>query len=107
MTDEQTQELMAKFDPEAGHRRLTGLIGWIALAGLVGFSVFQLYTAIFGVFTAQLQRSIHLAFALGLIFLLFPASKKKLHDKTKGRFQVAWYDGLLAIIGVYVGMHGR
>ncbi len=105
MTDEQTQELMAKFDPEAGHRRLTGIIGWIALAGLVGFSVFQLYTAIFGVFTAQLQRSIHLAFALGLIFLLFPASKKKLRDKTKGRFQVAWYDGLLAIIGVYVGMY--
>ena len=105
MTDEQTQELMAKFDPEAGHRRLTGIIGWIALAGLVGFSVFQLYTAIFGVFTAQLQRSIHLAFALGLIFLLFPASKTKLRDKTKGRFQVAWYDGLLAIIGVYVGMY--
>ncbi|WP_098445877.1 TRAP transporter permease [Bacillus sp. es.036] len=105
MTDEQTQELMAKFDPEAGHRRLTGILGWIALAGLVGFSVFQLYTAIFGVFTAQLQRSIHLAFALGLIFLLFPASKKKLRDKTKGRFQVAWYDGLLAIIGVYVGMY--
>ncbi len=105
MTDEQTQELMAKFDPEAGHRRLTGIIGWIALAGLVGFSIFQLYTAIFGVFTAQLQRSIHLAFALGLIFLLFPASKKKLRDKTKGRFQVAWYDGLLAIIGVYVGMY--
>ena len=105
MTDEETQELMAKFDPEAGHRRLTGIIGWIALAGLVGFSVFQLYTAIFGVFTAQLQRSIHLAFALGLIFLLFPASNKKLRDKTKGKFQVAWYDALLALIGVYVGMY--
>ncbi len=103
LTDEQTQELMAKFDPEAGHRRLTGILGWISLAGLVGFSVFQLYTAIFGVFTAQLQRSIHLAFALGLIFLLFPASKKRLKKKT--RFQVAWYDGLLALIGVYVGMY--
>ncbi len=105
LTDEQTQELMAKFDPEAGHRRLTGVLGWISLAGLVGFSVFQLYTAIFGVFTAQLQRSIHLAFALGLIFLLFPASKKNLGQKTKGKFQIAWYDGLLALIGVYVGMY--
>ncbi|MCA0988871.1 TRAP transporter permease [Guptibacillus algicola] len=95
---------MAKFDPEASHRTLTGVLGWISVIGLVGFSVFQLYTAIFGVFTAQLQRSIHLAFALGLIFLLFPASKKRVKDK-KRRFQVAWYDGLLALVGVYVGMY--
>ncbi len=103
-TEEQSRDLMAKFDPEAGHRTLTGVLGWISVIGLVGFSVFQLYTAIFGVFTAQLQRSIHLAFALGLIFLLFPASKKRLKDK-KRRFQVAWYDGLLALVGVYVGMY--
>ncbi|WP_377892014.1 TRAP transporter permease [Alkalihalobacillus sp. R86527] len=103
-TEEQSKDLLAKFDPEASHRTLTGVLGWISVIGLVGFSVFQLYTAIFGVFTAQLQRSIHLAFALGLIFLLFPASKKRVKDK-KRRFQVAWYDGLLALVGVYVGMY--
>ncbi|AWB32637.1 TRAP transporter permease [Orrella marina] len=32
--------------------------------------IFQLYTGVFGVFPAQLQRSIHLAFAITLIFLL-------------------------------------
>ncbi|TLS36730.1 TRAP transporter permease [Pseudalkalibacillus caeni] len=104
MTEKETQELMAKYDPEAGHRQLTGILGWVAMIGLVSFSLFQLYTAIFGVFTAQIQRSIHLGFALGLIFLLFPASKKRRTGK-KGRFQIAWYDGLLALLGVYVGSY--
>jgi TRAP transporter 4TM/12TM fusion protein len=103
MTEKDMQELMSKYDPEAGFRKLTGILGWIATLGLLGFSLFQLYTAIFGVFTAQIQRSIHLGFALALIFLLFPASKKL--KQKKGRLQIAWYDGILALLGVYVGMY--
>jgi TRAP transporter 4TM/12TM fusion protein len=40
------------------------------------FSGFQVYTATYGLMTALLQRSIHLAFVLMLVFLLFPTIKK-------------------------------
>ncbi len=38
--------------------------------------VFHIYTAQFGLFSAMVQRPVHLAFACVLVFLLFPVSKK-------------------------------
>ena len=100
VSQEKQQELLEKYDPEAATRKLAGKMGWIVFFGLLAFSVFQLYTSIFGVLTAQLQRSIHLGFALALIFLLFPARKKNLKVK-----KVAWYDLLLAVIAIAVGAY--
>ncbi|MBM7704748.1 TRAP transporter permease [Metabacillus iocasae] len=102
LSEKEQQELLAKYDPEANTRKLTGVLGWIAYGGLLAFSLYQLYTAVFGVFAAQIQRSVHLGFALGLIFLLFPASKK---NKKKGKLQIAWYDGVLALLGIFVGSY--
>lgn len=100
LSQEQQEELLEKYDPEAGSRKLTGIFGWIVFLGLLSFSLFQLYTGIFGILTAQLQRSIHLGFALALIFLLFPARKAK-----GKKHKVAWYDVLLAIASVAVGAY--
>jgi TRAP transporter 4TM/12TM fusion protein len=101
LSEEKQQELLEKYDPEAGTRRLKGLFFWIAFAGLLAFSLFHLYTGIFGMLTAQLQRSVHLGFALALIFLLFPARKKN-----RGKeYKVAWYDIILAVISVLVGAY--
>jgi len=41
------------------------------------FSLFHLYTAGFGAFTAMLQRNIHLTFSMVLIFLIYPHTSKK------------------------------
>lgn len=41
-------------------------------------SLFHLYTAIFGTLQTQQQRTFHLAFGLGLIFLLYPAQRPNL-----------------------------
>ncbi|WP_442874241.1 TRAP transporter permease [Cytobacillus sp. NCCP-133] len=98
---EEQQKLLEKYDPEAGTRKLGGIMGWIVFFGLLSFSLFHLYTGIFGMLTAQLQRSIHLGFALALIFLLFPARKKDRGRKHK----VAWYDIILAILGIAVGSY--
>lgn len=98
---EEQQKLLEKYDPEAGTRKLTGVVGWIVFLGLLAFSLFQLYTSITGVLTAQLQRSIHLGFALSLIFLLFPARKKNRGIQSKP----AWYDIILAILSVAVGAY--
>lgn len=102
ISEEEQQALIEKYDPEAGTRKLKGVLGGIVFAGLLAFSLFQVYTAIFGVFTAQIQRSVHLGFALALIFLLFPANRKK---KKEYKFQVAWYDIVLALLSVVVGAY--
>ncbi|MDZ5470391.1 TRAP transporter permease [Bacillus sp. 31A1R] len=101
LSQEEQQKLLEKYDPEAGTRKLKGILGWVVFLGLLSFSLFQLYTGIFGMLTAQLQRSIHLGFALALVFLLFPARKK---DRGK-KHKVAWYDIILAILAIGVGAY--
>ena len=51
---------------------------WIIFFGLLAFSLFQLVASIFQFIPRQLLLSIHLGFALSLVFLLFPARKKNL-----------------------------
>ncbi len=76
-------EIMKQFDKESDYRTLGGFVGKVVAALAIVFSLFQIYTAIFGVLDAMIQRSIHLAFAFCLIYLLYPTSKKwsrtKLH----------------------------
>jgi len=87
------QEVMRKFDKESNYRDLKGFIGKAIAAIAIVFSVFQVYTAMFGVLDAMMQRSIHLSFAFCLIYLLYPTSKKwsrtKLHP----------LDAVLAVLG--------
>ncbi len=70
------QEILEKFDTESDTRHLTGFWDKIVMVICICFSCFQIYTAIFGVLDAQLQRAIHLAFGLFLIYLLYPSLKK-------------------------------
>lgn len=47
----------------------------------VSLAVFQLYTAFFGLLPAMQQRSVHMAFVLPLIFLLYPMTAKSRRDR--------------------------
>lgn len=93
------EEILAKYDREATFRRLHGFWGKLIVIMCIAFSGFQLYTAALGVLPAQLQRSWHLAFALALIFLLYPASSKSPRNK------MHWFDVVLALAGVAVGLY--
>ena len=62
-----SQDILKKFDKESDYRTYTGLMARIVTAIAIAFSCFQLYTALFGVFDAMLQRSIHLSFGMALI----------------------------------------
>ncbi len=77
------EEVLEKFDKEAGARQYTGLMGKLIMAICILFSSFQIYTAIFGVLDAHLQRAVHLSFGLLLIYLLYPGraswSRTSLH----------------------------
>ena len=70
-------KVLEKFDPESRFLKLSGL--WLPLAKTIAvlFSLFQLYTGLFGVFEAQIQRPTHLLFALALVFLLYPFKPRK------------------------------
>lgn len=90
---ELAQEVLKKYDKESDVMQYTGIIGKIVAAIAIAFSLFQLYTATFGVLDAHLQRAIHLGFGLALVYLLYPTrrswSRTKLHP----------LDLVLAILG--------
>ncbi len=87
------EEVLAKYDRESDTRNLKGFMAKIVAAIAICFSLFQLYTAIFGVLDAALQRAIHLSFGLVLIFLLYPTRRSWPRDK------VHPLDLVLSIIG--------
>ncbi|WP_033541616.1 TRAP transporter permease [Planococcus sp. CAU13] len=100
ISEEKQKEILQKYDPESNTRDLAGIMKYVVFFGLLAFSLFQLYTAVFGQYTAYIQRSIHLGFALSLIFLLFPAFRKK-----GIKHKVAWYDYILALLAIGVGAY--
>lgn len=75
------EEMLERFDKESTFRKLKGKWGIVISLICILFSLFQLYTAAFGVFPAQIQRSVHLAFAMSLGFLLYPISSKSSRSK--------------------------
>ena len=70
------QELEEKFDPEMRFRPVVPpalqAVKWL----LIALSCFHYYTAGFGLLRETTHRGVHLAFVLGLIFLVFSASRK-------------------------------
>jgi len=98
VSEEEIQEIMKKVDKNQPPK-LTGYSSQIVYILAVGFSCFQLYTAIFGALAAQLQRSIHLSFAFVLVFLLYPFRTKSASNKLK------WHDFLFAAFAGLVGLY--
>lgn len=99
ISKEELEKILQKVDREASTRKLSGIPRWIVYFIGVGWSVFQVYTGAFGLLPAQLQRSIHLAFAFALAYLLYPARR------SKGSGGLAWYNWLIGAFAVYVGLY--
>lgn len=99
LTEEEQAELLKKFDTESNTRNVRGKTAAIVFILLLFFSLFQLYTGIFGQYTAYIQRTVHLGFALTLIFLLFPARK------TTSRDSIPWYDIVLILLSIVISAY--
>jgi len=67
------RELEETFDPEIRFRPLAPLADALVGAALVALSLFHYWTAGFGLLPELIHRGVHLAFVLGLVFLVFPA----------------------------------
>ena len=87
------EAVLKEFDKESDTMEYTGIMKKVVAFIAIAFSLFQLYTATFGVLDAQLQRGVHLGFGLALVYLLYPTrkswSRHKLHP----------FDLLLAVLG--------
>lgn len=77
----EAEALLRKYDKGSDSRNLSGTPLKILTAILISFTLFQLYTGIFGVLDAMLQRAVHLAFGLSLVYLLYPSRKSWSREK--------------------------
>ena len=96
------QKLMEQYSSESRIRKPLGLMAIIISIIAISFSVFQFYTGGFGLLLALKQKSIHLAFALSLIFLIYPRSKK---ESLKYKTKIPFYDLVLSILGAGVCLY--
>lgn len=100
MSDSELDDLVASTD--TGGRNPAGLTKRILLGTALLWSLFQLWIASpvpfivgFGVFNDTEARSIHLAFAIFLAFLAYPAFKKSPRD------YVPVLDWVFAVVGAF------
>ena len=100
LTDEQLRQLVAESD--TGGRRPSGLTAKIVTYVALAWSLFQLWIASplpfsLGIFVLNdtQSRSIHLAFALFLGYLLFPPLK------SSPRTRIPVQDWILALLGAF------
>ncbi len=98
--DKTLLELEQKFDPEMRFRPLTAATATLVGALLILLSLFHYYTAGFGLLQEITHRGVHLAFVLGLIFLVFPHRHALLEKAAEHRLLapggIPWFDWLLA-----------
>jgi TRAP transporter 4TM/12TM fusion protein len=72
----EVERLLREVEPEYNYRVPSG--AWAAAVSViaVAMALFHVYTARFGTLEALRQRSVHLAFALTLVFLLYPFRRR-------------------------------
>lgn len=91
--DEHLQKKLKELDKESNTVEYVGLSGNVIAILCVCFSLFQIYTGIFGTFDAMIQRCVHLSFGISLVYLLCPTKKEWVKS---GRFHLL--DVILAVV---------
>jgi len=81
-------------EEEGAHNRYTGMLGILMTVAAVAMSLFHLYAAV-EIVPAYILRPVHVALALALTFLMFPAVKRFRH-------RLMWWDVICAIASVAV-----
>src|SRR5919112_3110484 len=91
----EARSLEEKFDPEMRFRPLLPGTAWIVAGLLIALSMFHYYTAGFGLLREATHRGIHMAFVLGLIFLVFSAFKS---DQERIAPSTWWRPGSISLV---------
>jgi len=96
-TDEKNLESLSE---DGNRRQLTGGVALLVSILAVIWTLYTIYSTIFGVLNVLVYRGIHLTFALALGFVLFPASKKLAGNRIAYAIDV-----FLALISVSLGIY--
>ncbi len=86
-------------EAEFGARELGGWSFWLAGGVALAMTAFQVWTAATGTLPGVMQRSVHLAFAIALVFMFYPAVKTARH------LRLPWYDLALGAVGIYAALY--
>ncbi len=81
-------------EEEGAHNRYHGVLAVLLTAAAVVMSLFHLYSAV-EIVPAYILRPVHVAFALALVFLMFPTAKRFRH-------RLMWWDVIFAILSIAV-----
>ncbi|MBS7543996.1 TRAP transporter permease [Ancylobacter oerskovii] len=109
LDEAKVRELEEAYDPEIRFRPLAPGVGYLVGGLLVVLSLFHYYTAGFGLLQETMHRGIHLSFVLGLVFLVFPATRRGYTQPARAGLLrplgIALPDWVLAIAAVVAVMH--
>lgn len=95
LDEKKLQELEEKFDPEMRFRPVVPpalqIVKWL----LIALSCFHFYTAGFGLLRETTHRGVHLAFVLGLVFLVFAFNRKSAEEHPRSSW---WAPGGVPLV---------
>lgn len=95
--DEKSTESLSE---EGNRRPLAGGVASLVSILAVAWTLYTIYSTVFGVLDVLVYRAVHLTFALSLGFVLFPASKGLLRNRT-----AYFLDIFLALMSVSLGAY--
>lgn len=111
----QSDKLLREHDVSSRYRTQLGWWGWVVGGLSVVFTVYHLFSAFYRPYNTWMHGSLHVAGALALIFLLYPASRRLLHSGSTGNRWlnlligrhrgVAWYDVILAAVAMTCSLY--
>jgi TRAP transporter 4TM/12TM fusion protein len=77
LSPEEIEAMIKEYDSESNFRNVIGPVAILVTITSVILSLFHLYTAGFGLLNEVMHRTVHLAFVMGLVFLVFPRKRAK------------------------------
>jgi TRAP transporter 4TM/12TM fusion protein len=95
VTEEEAEEVLAKFDRESNYRRFTGVRQYIITGLLVLFAAYVFWITLFGNLPEQVRRSSFVGILVFTGFMLYPARK----NMTRRVNYIPWYDIALGSLG--------
>lgn len=102
-------ELERKYDPEMAFRPTGKAVAALVTAALVAMSLYHYYAAGFGLVRELIHRGIHISFVLGLIFIVFGATRREndtLHQSSLLRpGGIGLWDWVLGALAVVAALY--
>ena len=100
-SEAELKEIERKYDPETAFRPTGKTVAGLVTVFLVAMSVYHYYASGFALIRELLHRGIHLAFVLGLVFILFGVKRAR----SSSLPQRAWYhfDGV-SILDIFLAL---